>query len=95
MEDDLLVAKNSTVLPHCPRKIKYVKNILNITLDKKQKTKKTKKQVSLWLKEKFSFTTIQGYIYPNVKHPGQRTVTTASDARFLLGSFSRFLLKLV
>ena len=47
MEDDLLDAKNSTVLPHCPRKIKYVKNILNITLDKKQKTKKTKKQVSL------------------------------------------------
>ena len=68
IKDGFLVVKNPTVLPHNPRKIEYLKKILKVTLKKRK--------VSLRLKEKFIFTIIQGYIYPAVKHPGQRTVTT-------------------
>ena len=35
IEDGFLVVKNSMVLPHYPRKIKYLKNILKITLKKR------------------------------------------------------------
>ena len=34
MEDSFLVVKNSMDLQHYPRKIKYLKNILKITLKK-------------------------------------------------------------
>ena len=39
IENDLLVVKNFMVLPHYPRKITYLKNILKIILKKKEKNK--------------------------------------------------------
>ena len=35
IEDDFLVVKNSMLLPHYPRKIKYLENVIKITLKKK------------------------------------------------------------
>ena len=34
IEDGFLVVENSMVLPHYPRKIKYLKNVLKITIEK-------------------------------------------------------------
>ena len=58
------------VLPHYPRKIKYLKNVLKITIEKD-------KFLCDW-KKKFVLI-IQGYIYSAVKYPGQSTVTTGKQ----------------
>ena len=53
-------AKNSTVLPHCPRKIKYLQNFLEIS---------NKKTSFSTIEGKLYLIIIEGYIsHPAVKH---------------------------
>ena len=53
-------------LPHYPRKIKSLKNILKPTLKKE----------SFFMIGGKIYINNKGYVYPAVKHPGQSTVTT-------------------